>query len=65
MLLFWFLFILIGMSIKIKNPRRNKLFNDGERKECGRCHKIKSHEYLSIKENIHNFSFKNNYEIKK
>jgi hypothetical protein len=53
------------MSIKIKNPRRNKLFNDGERKECGRCHKIKSHEYMSIKEKIHNFSFKNNYEIKK
>jgi hypothetical protein len=49
------------MSIKIKNPRRNKLFNDGERKECGRCHK----KYLIIKENIHNFSFKNNYEIKK
>jgi len=53
------------MSIKIKNPRRNKLFNDGERKECGRCHKIKSYEYLNIKENIYNFSFKNNYEIKK
>ena len=35
------------MSIKIKNPRRNKLFNDGERKECGRCHKIKSHEYFT------------------
>lgn len=34
------------MSITIKNPRRNKLFNDGERKECGRCHKIKSHEYF-------------------
>ena len=34
------------MSIKIKNPRRNKLYNDGERKECGRCHTIKSHEYF-------------------
>ena len=34
------------MSIEIKNPRRNKLYNDGERKECGRCHKIKSHEYF-------------------
>jgi uncharacterized protein YqgV (UPF0045/DUF77 family) len=35
------------VSIKIKNPRRNKLYNDGERKECGRCHKIKSHEYFT------------------
>jgi len=34
------------MSTKIKNPRRNKLYNDGERKECGKCHKIKSHVYF-------------------
>jgi len=34
------------VTIKNKNPRRNKLYNDGERKECGRCHKIKSHEYF-------------------
>jgi len=34
------------MSIKIKNPRRNKLYNDGERKECGECHEIKSHKYF-------------------
>jgi hypothetical protein len=34
------------VSIKIKNPRRNKLYNDGEKKECGRCHKIKPYEYF-------------------
>jgi len=34
------------MSIKIKNPRRQKLYNDGENKECGKCHKIKSHDYF-------------------
>ena len=34
------------MTIKNKNPRRNKLYNDGERKECGECHEIKSHEYF-------------------
>ena len=34
------------MATKIKNPRRNKLYNDGERKECGRCHKVKSHDYF-------------------
>jgi len=32
--------------INNKNPRRNKLYNDGERKECGECHEIKSHEYF-------------------
>jgi hypothetical protein len=34
------------VSIKIKNPRRNKLYNDGEEKDCGRCHKIKPYEYF-------------------
>lgn len=29
-----------------KNSRRNKLFNHGERKECGDCHNIRSHEYF-------------------
>jgi len=34
------------MSINNKNPRRNKLYSDGERKECGRCHEVKSHDYF-------------------
>ena len=34
------------MSINNKNLRRNKLYNDGERKECGECHEIKSYEYF-------------------
>ena len=34
------------MSKENKKPKRNKLYNDGKRKECGDCHEIKSHKYF-------------------
>lgn len=34
------------MAIKNKKPKRNRLYNDGKRKECGKCHEIKSHQYF-------------------
>ena len=29
-----------------KKSKRNKLYNDGKRKECGECHEVKAHKYF-------------------
>ena len=39
----FYFYIMSNENIK---SRRNKLFNDGKRKECGKCHEIKSYKFF-------------------